>query len=100
MPETIVFNPIPLDGEQKKRVQGLFTQPGWVLLKEIIAANAIKRQVDAMNAGLYAKASDTAKADMEGVAEKAAQFAVTLDILDDLEAKDQEWFLTKLEARR
>lgn len=100
MPETIVFSAIPLDADQKKRVQGLFGQPGWVLLKEIIAANAIKRQVTAMNAGLYSKINDDARKDMEGVADKAAQYATTLDILDDLEAKEQEWFLTELKARR
>lgn len=100
MPETIVFSPIPLDADQKKRVQGLFTQPGWVLFKEIIAAQAIKRQVTAMNAGLYSKINPDAKADAEETAERAARYSTTLDILDDLEAKEQEWFLAKLEARR
>jgi hypothetical protein len=100
MPETIVFSPIPLDGEQRKRVESLFTQPGWVLLKEIIVANAIKRQVEAMNAGLYAEANNQAKADAQAAADRAARYSTTLDILDDLEQKEQEWFLAKLEARR
>jgi hypothetical protein len=97
--QTIVFTRIPIDGDQRKRIQGLHAQPGYQLLKEIIGAHASEEQVKAMNAGLYAQISDIAREDVENAIRKAAEYSRALDILDEIEQKEEEWFTAKLEHR-
>ena len=97
--QTIVFSKIHINGEQRERLQGLQTQPGYQLLKEIIGAHASEQQVQAMSAGLYAQISDIATEDTKRAIRKAAEYSRTLDILDEIEQKEEEWFTAKLEHR-
>jgi len=97
--QTIVFGKIHIDGEQRKRLQGLHAQPGYQLLKEIIGAHASEQQVVAMNAGLYAQISDIATEDTKSAIHKAAEYSRALDILDEIEQKEEEWFTAKVESR-
>lgn len=97
--QTITFTRIPIDGEQRRRLQGFHAQPGYQLLKDIIGAHAGEQQVAAMNAGLYAQISNIATEDVKNAIRKAAEYSRALDILDEIEQKEEEWFTAKLEHR-
>lgn len=100
MPETILFSQIPLDGGQRERLGALFVSPGYVLLKEILTAHAIKRQIQALNAGLYADTDPLPADDARKMMQRAVQYNCAIDALDDLERKHDEWFVAKLDPRR
>jgi|GEM_PF-5794315 hypothetical protein len=97
--QTIIFSRASVDSDQRNRLAELFAHPGYALLKGIIGAHATERQAQAMNAGLYALMSDDAAADTKSAIRKAAEYSKTLDILEEIEAKDTEWFTAKLEPR-
>lgn len=87
------------DSDQQKRLAELFGSPGFALLKEIIASHAAEQQVKALNAGLYYDSTDRAQFDMTAGIRKAAEYNHALDVLDELGAKQEEWFTAKLEHR-
>ncbi len=97
--QTIIFNRQQLDLEQQKRLAELFAHSGYALLKTIIGAHASEQQVSAMNAGLYAGMSSVAKDDTNAAVNKATAYSQALDILDELELKQEQWFTAKLEHR-
>lgn len=97
--QTIIFSRASVDAEQRKRLAEVFAHPGYALLKGIISAHAMEHQVNAMNSGLYANFSDLATDDTVGSCRKASAYSKTLDILEELEAKDTEWFTPRLEPR-
>jgi len=97
--QTIIFSRASVSEEQRKRLAELFAHPGFLLLKHIIGAHASEQQVNAMNAGLYSDLSDIAQDDTKSAVRKAADYSRTLDIIEEIEAKDVEWFTAKLEPR-
>jgi hypothetical protein len=97
--QTIIFSRQHLDLEQQKRLAELFAHSGYALLKTIIGAHASEQQVSAMNAGLYVGISGIAKDDTNAAVTKATVYSQTLDVLDELELKQEEWFTAKLEHR-
>lgn len=96
---TIVFQRVIVDGDQQKRLAELFGSPGLALLKEIISAHAAEHQIKALNAGLYYDNTERAQFDMTAGIRKAGEYNHALDVLDDLSAKQEEWFTAKLEHR-
>ncbi len=99
MPETIIVTRLPADATQRTTLQSLFGSPGFSLLKEMVAARCIQSQVEAMNARLYPSNEGAASAAVEEE-RMAAEYNRTLDILDDIAQKEDEWFTVKLEHRR
>lgn len=100
MPDTILFQPVPLDKRQSDQVVSAIGHEGYRLLKEAIAANAVKLHVEALNAGVYSKTNEDAKLAAEGIAERAALYARALDVLDEMEKKPDQWFKAELKAGR
>lgn len=100
MPSTITISKIPFDSEQRSLLAKLYASPELSLLKEIIAAHAIQCQVEAMNASLYEQENVLAADTVEDQTRQAAIYNGVLDVLDDLGAKEDEWFTVKLEPRR
>lgn len=97
--QTIIFTPVPMDQEQMKRLQELFAHPGFDLLKRIIGAHASQQQVEAMNAGLYTHFSEFAKDDTRKALQRAAEYAASLEFLEDISMRQDSWFTAKLETR-
>lgn len=96
----IASNKWPLVQQDKDKIQTVLANPGYLLLKEIIAAHCVVAQVDAMNASLYDKDNPNAQAVASGAQAKAARLNAALDVLDEIEAKPDEWFKVTLEPRR
>lgn len=97
--QTIIFTKVPLDQEQMKRLAEVLSHPGFSLLKEIIGAHTSAHQVEAMNAGLYAGFSEFAKDDTKTALIQAGHYSATLDVLEEIANKQDEWFTAKLETR-
>lgn len=95
----ILFTRIPVLDTQLDALRTLLSSPGFSLLKEVVSAKCIEAQVDAMNARLY-PSHDVAQTEATEKERKAADFSKCLEILDDLQEKEQEWFTAKLEHRR
>lgn len=96
MPATILPSFLPPDSSQRGILQTLFGSPAYSLLKEVLVAHCIKHQVEAANLGLYEH--NNASAAIE--ANRAKFLNGMIDVLDDLAAKEDEWFTVKLEHRR
>lgn len=97
--QTIIFSKVPMDQEQMKRLAEVFAHPGFSLLRAIIGAHASEEQVKAMNSGLYVDFSEDAKLDTKTAMVKAIDYAKSLDILDEIAARQEEWFTARLETR-
>lgn len=99
MPVTIASTRQPLDATQQGSLRKLFDSPAFSLLKEVVSSKCIEQQINAMNATLYPK-NEAAIEDAKLGMESAAQLSDLLDILDDLEKEEQEWWTIKVEPRR
>lgn len=88
---------VPLEQVNVDKLRTLFASPEYALLKMIIGAYATKEIVGLSNASMY----DTpqAEAQFENHRQKAKEFTVTLDVLDEIEGNPQ-WFTLKLDQRR
>jgi hypothetical protein len=100
MPATVILSKVNLDSEQRSLLAKLYASPELSLLKEVIVAHAIQCQVSAMNASLYDADNMLASDTVEDQTKQAALYNAVLDVLDDLGAKEDEWFTVKLEPRR
>lgn len=100
MPDTILFHPVTLDKRQSDQLAAATAHEGYLLLKDVITAHAIKLQVEAMNVGVYAKTNPDAKAKAEMIGEQAALYARALDVLDEIEKKPDQWFKAELKPGR
>jgi hypothetical protein len=97
MSATIVVTRLPAGTTQKAELEKLFASPSYLFFKEMVVSRCVLHQVDSMNAGLYPENEDAAaKCDVEK--KKAAIMKALLDVLDDLEKKEDEWFTVKLET--
>lgn len=100
MPDAILFHGAPFDKRQNDQVRSAIGHEGYQLLREAIAANAVKLHVEALNAGVYSRTSEDAKAKVELLTEQAALYARALDVLDEMEKKPDQWFKAELKAGR
>lgn len=99
MAATIIVTRQPLDATQQGLLRKLFDSPEFSLFKEMVASRCTDKQVSAMNAALYPEneeASEVAAKDI-GI---ARELNAVLDILDDLEKQEEEWWTVKIEPRR
>lgn len=93
---TIVISRLPAGATQRKELEKLFASPTYLFFKEMVASKCISHQVESMNAALYPDNED-AVAKHEVEKRKASIVKALLDVLDDLEKKEDEWFTVKLE---
>lgn len=100
MPDTILFKPIGLDQRQTDQVVSAMGHEGYQLLREVIAAHAIRLHVEAINTGVYASTNEGAKEAMAANAEHAARYVRALDVLDEMEKNPSKWFKAELKAGR
>lgn len=98
MPATVIVTRQPVDATQQGSLRSLFSSAGFSLLKELVAAQCIDKQVEAMNRQLY-PANPTAAEDAVEYAKAAVRFNNALDVLLDLE-KNDDWWTVKLESTR
>lgn len=99
MPATLIPTRQPLDATQQGLLRTMFGSPAFSLFKEMVVARCIDRQINALNAALYPEnevASNTAQTEMT----EAVALNGLLDLLDDLENQEQEWWTIKVEPRR
>lgn len=96
MPATIIVSRLPAGTTQRADLEKLFASPAYLFFKEMVVSRCIIHQVESMNAGLYPENEDAA-AKCEVEKKKAAALRSMLDVLDDLEKKEEEWFTVKLE---
>ena len=99
MPSTIVTIREPLEEPRKEKIRRLMVSPEYLLLRDVVSAHCVTEQVNAMNGLLY---PGTERA-VEAVGlhqERAAKYRSFLDILDDLEKKEEEWFTVRLDTTR
>lgn len=97
---TILIEKMPVTKEDAGQIQTTFASAGYLLLKEVIAAHCVDRQVQAMNVGLYDATNPAADAATKAAKAAAARYKSVLDVLDELEGKPDDWFKVKLEPRR
>ncbi len=76
----------------------MFASPSYAALREIISAHCTKWQVEYLEASLYSNEVAQGKADHAKT--QAARFNTTLDVLDWIQEKGEEWFRINLEQRR
>lgn len=99
MPVTIVATRQPLDATQQGLLRNLFDSPAFSLLKEVVVARCIDRQVEAINAALYPNSETATDVAAHEIA-AASGLNTILDLLDDLSKEEQEWWTIKMEPRR
>lgn len=99
MQGTILISRRPADATQQAELRKLFASSGYLILKEMVAARCSEAQVHAMTALLYPE-NDVAVADQKTNKDLAIQLNAFLDMLDDFEKKDQDWFTVKVEVSR
>ena len=89
----------PLDATQQGSLRKLFDSPEFSLLKELVVSRCISHQVAAMSAELY---PSNPKAIEDAGREKASAVTCSdlLDLLDDLQKQEQEWWTIKIEPHR
>lgn len=99
MPATLIPTRQPLDATQQGLLRTMFSSPAFSLFKEMVVARCVDKQISAMNAAIYPEnevASNTAQEDIT----EAVALNGLLDLLDDLENQEQEWWMIKVEPRR
>lgn len=99
MPATILISQIPADTDQKKLLAKLFSSPEYELLKKVVASHCIKAQAEVMNVAPYEGNNEKAETDARIQREQSRLYSQTLDMLDDMANKEEEWFTVKLEPR-
>lgn len=96
MSATIITSRLPAGTTQRADLEKMFASPAYIFLKEMVVSKCVIHQVESMNAGLYPQ-NDDAVAKHEAEKGKAAVLKSLLDMLDDIEKNEQEWFTVKLE---
>ena len=98
-PATIHVTRQPLDATQQGSLRTLFDSPSFSLLKEVVVARCIEKQVSAMSAALYPE-NEHAEEDAKRDSAQATLLNAVLDVLDDLAKKEQDWWTVSIEPRR
>lgn len=85
--------------EEQAALKTTFESQGYLLLKELLAANAVKFQSDANNREPYAADNAVVAEQVSAAKTKAAVYCAFLDALDDIERNPAMWLRVKLEQR-
>lgn len=99
MAEPIIFTRVPIVATQQDILRTALASSGFSILKEVISAKCIEAQVKSMNAHLY-MVNESAIREANEQSRMASKYNSFLDILDELQEKEEEWFTAKLEHRR
>jgi hypothetical protein len=93
----ILAKQIRVEPAQADQLRALFTSPGYSVLLEVIAGHCARHQADWMNSQLY----NTDAAEAREITSKiaAVRYNAARDVLDALQANEEEWFRTQLEQR-
>lgn len=89
---------IPLEQTQQDQLRTLFASPGWLILREVLSAHCVEAQAEFLDASMYE--NDVATGRASAAQTKAKLFNDTLDVLDGLQGKMDEWYRINLEQRR
>jgi len=100
MGDVITAIPIALSSQQRDELNGVFSSPGYSLLKRVLASHCLREMVIAANKGLYESTSEIALTQSKHHRSRAEYINALLDVLDDIEAKEDEWFIASLECKR
>lgn len=101
MPDTtILVEKVPLNADKKALVATLFASEGYSLLREMIISRCIEAQIPAMQAQAYRDISDKAKDDAEVTLKVVRELSAALDLLDELQQKEDDWHLVNLKPSR
>jgi hypothetical protein len=96
--KNVLSTKIPIDEPQKDQLRTLFASPAYLLLREVIVAHCTEHQMDFANKSMYA--NENAKEQAEVARSQASRFMGALDVLDDLQKIEDQWFRIALETRR
>lgn len=89
---------VPLEPAQQDQLRTMFNSPAFMSLREIISAHCTKWQADYLEFSLYA--TDQAEQKAAEAKLEAMKFNLTLDVLDFIQEKGDQWFRITLEQRR
>lgn len=88
-----------LDAQKVSDLEKLFGSSGYSTLKEIIVSKCLVEQMHYLQRSMYPdKGQNNEMA--EECRKKAEQINAALDLLDDIEKKNQEWAVVTLEPSR
>lgn len=94
----VIATPHPIEESQKDQLRTLFASPAYGLLREILVAHCTQHQVAFVNKSMYENENAIAQADDARV--QASRFNGVLDVLDDIQKKEEQWFRINLDQRR
>lgn len=94
---TIVATKYPIEPPQADLLRTMFASPAYTTLKEILAAHCAFAQVEYSNRSCYE--NENAQEQASSAQKRAVRLRATLDVLDDIEGKMEEWFRIKLEPK-
>jgi hypothetical protein len=98
MPVTFTHTRLPADATQQAALRGIFSSPGFTILKEMVAGRCAEHQVTAMQALLYPE-NEKAKAVALEKTGQATLLNALLDMLDDISKNEQDWFTVRTEIK-
>jgi len=98
MADSIGVTPIALDATKRGALQSLFTSPGYLVLREVVAAQCAIRQVKSINAQMC-PLNDALAELAQREKEIAQRYHVAMEVLDAIEKSEQQWVTVVLEQR-
>lgn len=96
--QSISATRVPIEQAQQDQLRTLFASPGWNVLREILSSHCAEAQAAYMDASMYVTENATNKATAEKA--RAVDYNTTLDVLDAVQEKMDEWYRITLEQRR
>lgn len=90
---------VPFVDQEQAAIKTTFESPGYLLLKELLGACAVKAQSDAINKEPYSGDNPDVAQLVAAAKSKACTYAAFLDALDDIERNPAMWLRVKLEQR-
>ena len=85
--------------QEQAALKTMFESPGYLLLKELLAANAVKHEAAIINMEPYSEHNQVVVDQVNAAKFKAATYSAFLDALDDVEQNHNLWLRVKLEQR-
>jgi hypothetical protein len=86
----LIFTRLNVEATNRSHLEKLFTNPGFSVLKEVVAARAAKRVSEYANTVVFE--TDNAKASAENNLVEAKRLQITLDVLREIEGAPSEWY--------
>lgn len=98
MNPSLFANKVPLTQADLESLRKLFSMPEYALLRNVLSAHCAHHQCSTLDAMMYANETADQKQGLH--LEKARQLTAALNILDDLQANEEQWFHLTIEHRR